>query len=619
MSPWIHRRGTTFVLVSVTGLFIAQSTGCGTSATCKAPSIDRKLATRIDTSTDEFRALVKKFEEGSDPIASHQPCIIDIHTHTFNANYLPLPEIVQSRVSNPFTRRVAKAVVRTLQACTPAPYGSSKSDLPEREAESEYQQALDRILGDAQAFRASSIRDDIAEVRDYIRGVGDQDDEAIEWEELRQTKEFKDGVDFLRKLDPERGVSSAQQVAKLRGISDWGKKLLRLIPFLGALGTRDSKMSARYRRDFGLEGDEGPKLIIATQQGSFGETYGGVGVGPNPPSFKSRRYRDYETVLMPATRDLQALPDQDTLFFAAYDPFLDSTKGLELAYEALRNNCAYGFKYYPPSGSRAWDNPDPRMPCAGHKQRAWRARYQESGANLSGSDLDKRIWRFLDWAIECDAPVFTHSNPNEFEADECYGYEFPHPEFWKRFLKSSEERGKLRLCLGHASGPDFWFGTKDEDRPTTEWGPIAAYLAMKYPNVYIEMGIHDAVVEKKERAHFQALLQTLEERRVALGLRYSIAEKLLYGSDWFMPIDVNPKKYLSSYEETFAELDQTRAGGREDWSERFFFRNALCFLNARKRVGMGIRVAGLNEGDAAVVVELPKSVAEDLTEALSVK
>ena len=178
-------------------------------------------------------------------------------------------------------------------------------------------------------------------------------------------------------------------------------------------------MPRQFRKDFGLPDAElgVKKVLMATQQGSFGETYGGVGTGPEARGLARRRYRDYRTVLMPATKALQDLDDQETIFFAAYDPFLDGAEGIELAYEAAVDYAAYGFKYYPPSGSRAIENPDPELPKARHKRAAWRSRYVENGKTLTGKVLDARIARFLDWTIDSNLPVFTHANPNEFEAD----------------------------------------------------------------------------------------------------------------------------------------------------------------------------------------------------------
>jgi hypothetical protein len=62
--------------------------------------------------------------------------------------------------------------------------------------------------------------------------------------------------------------------------------------------------------------------------------------------------------------------------------------------------------------------------------------------------------------------------------------------------------------------------------------------------------------------------------------QYSFGSKIIYGSDWFMPIDsgVDRKKFLAQYQEVF------RRPKLQNFYRGFFFENALAFLNAEERL-----------------------------------
>ena len=139
---------------------------------------------------------------------------------------------------------------------------------------------------------------------------------------------------------------------------------------------------------------------------------------------------------------------------------------------------------------------------------------------------------------------------------------------------------------------------------------------MKYKNVYLEVGIHDEVAIDSKRSHFQAVLETLEEVRKEHPeeFPYSISSKLIYGSDWFMPIGAKHEDYLAAYVETFGELDALRVGGKTNWSDSFFRGNALDFLNAKHRIAQGVDVRRLDDATKSVNVSVVPSVKRDLEE-----
>lgn len=575
----------------------------------------------IDTSSTEFLDRISALKSAERKLGgiARPDYLVDIHTHTFNANYLPLPEIVQARANSRVLRYLGRVLARALQQATDVPYGFGqdevilKAEAPRSNVATRLQELIDEDAVDTNAaFSRSSGQQS---VQSFIIGSDEPADQEslMSWDELKRDKRFIEGIEYLQEANRRPGRMNRKAVDAKVAASKFLAQLLDVVPFFEALGTRDVDMPSLYRSDFELGMgalDTPKKVLMVTQQGDFGAAYGGVGEGKDASGDAAHRYRDYRTVLLPATSALQERPDQDILFFGSYDPFMDGRSGLQLAYDAVMNYGAMGLKYYPPSGSRATKNEIPPLPCKKHKRAAWRSRYEEGGRKLTNQDLDLRIAEFLDWCVASDLPVFTHSNPGEFEADSCYGYTFTHPEYWRIFLESNNKRAQLRLCLGHASGPDFWFGTTNAKRPTKSWGPVAALLAMTHENVYLEMGVHDEIMKESQRHHFIAILELLEEIAEREDFPYRISDKILYGSDWFMPIDRPLPAYLDSYAKAMATLDQREGGTR--WTQNFFWRNAQRYLNSECRATSGIKVASISPERPGGEVRLPASVIEDL-------
>ena len=90
----------------------------------------------------------------------------------------------------------------------------------------------------------------------------------------------------------------------------------------------------------------------------------------------------------------------------------------------------------------------------------------------------------------------------------------------------------LRLCLGHAGGEDFWLGKGK----FTDWGQRVYELCTLYPNVYCEFGIHGEIVDEKARATFVDTVVRLIEAPPRAPNQIDFAKKIMYGSDWFMPM-----------------------------------------------------------------------------------
>jgi predicted TIM-barrel fold metal-dependent hydrolase len=160
----------------------------------------------------------------------------------------------------------------------------------------------------------------------------------------------------------------------------------------------------------------------------------------------------------------------------------------------------------------------------------------------------------LEWCITKDIPVLVHSGYGEFEARRGYGEYHSDPEFWQRFLESHStpaEPCKLRLCLGHAGGEDYWFGRKEH----ADWGRRVYELCARYPNVYCEVTTSDTMIEATTQAFFVDRIATLfaesagTQRNSPHGeIRYPFAKKMMYGTDWPLPDQGEPNAVLIATE-----------------------------------------------------------------------
>ena len=125
------------------------------------------------------------------------------------------------------------------------------------------------------------------------------------------------------------------------------------------------------------------------------------------------------------------------------------------------------------------------------------------------------------------------------------------------------------MCFGHAGGEDFWYA-KDKYQC---WGDEVVKLCLEYPNVYCEFGASDAIVKPENQLKFaNRILEIIQKSP-------GFAGKIMYGSDWFMPMRINPRSsYLEAYRQIFLTPQL------KDYYKDFFCRNALIFLkmnNAR--------------------------------------
>jgi hypothetical protein len=273
----------------------------------------------------------------------------------------------------------------------------------------------------------------------------------------------------------------------------------------------------------------------------------------------------------------QQKDDDIRVYFVAYNPFRGADS-LKIVQDAIANHHAFGVKVYPPSGYRPTHNKIPSRPIAlfsSEPGRQWDARY----GGLDAAELDRRLEELLQWCECAQVPVFAHCNTGEFEARKGYGRCMAHPKWWLEYLKAHPAKDggpcRLRLCLGHAGGPDFWFG----GGPDEEWGRTVLEMCTTYPNVYCEVGVHEEIINKEKHEAFVRTVSGLYAQKVTVERPYPISSKFMYGTDWFMPGPVDhPAEYLEAYQTAFLS-DELRP-----YYKRFFLDNALAYLDVEKRL-----------------------------------
>ena len=500
--------------------------------------------------------------------------IIDVHTHGFNARDLPLRGILYSRKSSSLhgAPTVLLAAIADLVAFACAPAGAAFG--PEIGGRELADRARERALENVPPGQRARIAKDSAFLE--MLGIIEQERDA----QVRFAAEFEgDGDGPVRpwRLDEEYQAMRAPRAA----LSGYG--LVRFPVFVGHLISRHRTAAERYERWFGL-GDREAILVVHTMDLAPVYDQDGHPLG-------ERLLVDFAAQL-DAAAALEAESDGRVVHFVAYNPYRDhwpkdgvdrAGRALEIIRAATLEDGFVGVKVYPPSGYRPAGNDIAEPPqgwfCEPREQ--WKARYEDGrGRRLDAGELDERLCALLDFCVEHQIPVFTHCSTGEFQPQPYYGLDNSGPAYWRRYLESGStpggfDRRTLRLCLGHAGGSYYWFGSGSHEG----WGRAVYELCTEFENVFCEIGVHDQVGDCKRRAFFAGRLIELFERddRVA----YPFAGKLLYGTDWFMPIATHPAEYLAGYETVFLHPDL------EKHYHGFFRRNAAAFLNVKHEDGRG--------------------------------
>ncbi|HYR57028.1 MAG TPA: amidohydrolase family protein, partial [Chthoniobacteraceae bacterium] len=443
--------------------------------------------------------------------------VVDIHSHTFNARYLPIENIIKARwESTPELHRIDRGLLldigQALIAITPAGYGETRrtattplADL-EREARSRAEQ-----LTPLQAVTRSSVAPDApAQTVPGAKALS-QLPQAGKGPPLTSQKL----VTVVQAMLPqERNVNRKFDPATVRSIA-------RFVGFL-------TNGEVQTARELGQREFDGRVSLFVHHTMDLGPVFGEQPKGLDFLNFESEQLR--------RARQFDQSNDGRFLHFVAWNPFrrpndpdpAADPEPLRLVKEAVRRG-AWGVKFYPPSGYRPSGNdlkvvPRPVQPGAMRDQ--WDARYY----GLDAGQLDRLNDRLFAWCEAQHVPIFSHCAYGEFNAAPGYGEKMADPKYWEPVLKNHPN---LYLCLAHAGGADFWFNSA---LGHADWGRTVVRLVTQFDHVFCEYGADDEILDAGQRATFVS--------RVAAAIRDSngkFAQRIMYGSDWFMPTSAEPR------------------------------------------------------------------------------
>jgi len=536
---------------------------------------------RLTADQIKIRDALKEIDPENDPLPRATP-VIDIHTHTFNARYLPLQGILRGKrdAYPPFSWLIGDL---TADAIAQAIVNHTELSPMSREP------GIPRTLGptpanDLPGFLARRI--DKILVRAEDKQIWKDDEPPLD--QIAKVDKFaKEDMDPIDKM-------AVRTVAKMMGMGDHldqGKTNQKkisgtqaIVRFLWLITQADGKMPQIYRDMHKRARVKGPIKMVSLMM-DLPLVY-----NQNP----SANLLDFSKQQIARMEYFKNQRDSDMIYFVAYNPYYDFQPGgkpgdaLKIVQDAIEHHGAAGVKVYPPSGYRPYHNDVPGRPVAlftDDPGKQWDTRYGNMGPERSAV-LDAQLEQLLLWCRDNDKPVLTHSGYGEFEARKGYGEHHSHPKFWGEFLKAHPEKDgspcKLRLCLGHAGGGDYWLASEKH----SDWGKEAYRMCTTYPNVYCEITTGDEfvdddylafLVDRLSRCFRESEHYEVDRDNVGRPSGYSFAKKLLYGTDWFLPDTAEPNEALMAAQKAFIYLQ--RENNQSDLYAQYFHLNAEAFLN----------------------------------------
>lgn len=248
--------------------------------------------------------------------------------------------------------------------------------------------------------------------------------------------------------------------------------------------------------------------------------------------------------------------------FSAFDPRRNTIDDnwKDIAIKSLDNGFV-GFKFYPAMGYKPFGN---------------------------DSAIQNVINDFYDFCTSDgrSIPIFVHCTPEGFETIDKFG-EYADPQLW---LKVLERWPNLRLCLGHAGGgyverydntgnKEIYHGwlakTDAEWKSKTNYAKTVVDLCVNYKNVYCEFAYMLSILD--ENANNKNYFINNLIRANATEGNDNFLDKVSYGSDWHMPHMI---RHVANYYTKFVEIfNQNHID--EKYIDKFFYENAINFLYSK--------------------------------------
>ncbi|NNE98461.1 MAG: amidohydrolase family protein, partial [Pyrinomonadaceae bacterium] len=511
-------------------------------------------------------------------LVSYPNIIIDMHTHLFNARYVPLYKVFRSRK---LPRVIAGPLAFFILALT------QKSDLNKavdfdiaKASGDEIEDRLDKIanvtveqisillaeINSSLVRKKKNVeRNNILEAfenTDLHKALVEIENEIKDEEAARELRLEHLSDNEMAMFDFKKGISLAES-KRLFGAIWWlVKKFLKkakeyienFVDFLDFLITMMRSEKSLYRRlNRYYKESKIPNYLLVHHMMDMAKPFSG-----------KAKFKFYPKQLTRMT-NLERFSQGNAIGFSAFDPirFCRRNRGSADIIAHMKIALSHGkvgFKFYPPLGYKAAGN--------------------------SGRKLETVIDIFLDECIENQIPVFTHCTPEGFEVIPNYSGANAHPNFWREALTKNAKRNNLLLCFGHAGGGERkinnktvrgWLSDDDEWKDPNNYARHVADLCREFPNVYCEISYMTEIIhDNDEKNLFKERLIKEYSQDASSNPPFCLKDKIMYGSDWHMPEMVNDiDEFLEDIVEIYSDATL------KPHAKKFFAINAVKFLNLR--------------------------------------
>lgn len=498
--------------------------------------------------------------------------IVDMHTHLFNARYMPLASVIADLMKKEESD-LANKVAALLLAITESSYKESNllfEDVHFLSEEARNEHRIDQIwkITKHELLAASGSSNAVKRGGGFLNDIafGADTFNLLRKSDISVVVENLDTIDYAAENIVEDAEPPVLTQNELRQFS------LNL-PFGNVLGKAEDSVKKALRAVVSLMDPEawGERenflefflTMLKSEEDMVAKLIDGYGPGlPSLqfvhfmmdlqmayPGEKPPQYPFFPTQIEKMQK-LQRNHPAQVFGFCAFDP-RRSENWKDHAKDALARGFI-GFKFYPPLGYKPYGDRADRQAVTNE---------------------------FFDFCVETDTPVFTHCTPQGFQTQRKEGGN-AHPNNWKAVLEN-DRWSQLRLCLGHAGGanisnagidsPGWLAATKEEWDLPDNFARIVTELCTTYPNVYCEVANMLPLLKADNGLTFARNLEFARE--AAAGRPYDLMHKMAYGTDWHMPDMVdNTRRYL----EAFLEIMN-----RDEYKthiDDFFWRNALKYM-----------------------------------------